>query len=114
MNELMNERIIEVGSPLLPAIAGTAIHLTRTALASLMRKYVATLVWLWALCCGKGVGHSASERRSSQGQGQGYSAAASSYQASFSAEPRYFLSPRSTIEIGNDFIDNFIRSEFLL
>jgi hypothetical protein len=24
------------------------------------------------------------------------------------------LSPRSTIEIGNDFIDNFIRSEFPL
>ena len=88
--------------------------LTWTALAGLMRKYVATLVWLRALCCGEGAGGSASERRSSQGQGQGYSAAASSDQASFSAELRYFLSPRSTFEIGNNFIDNFIRSEFLL
>jgi len=77
-------------------------------------KYVATLVWLWALCSGEGVGDSASERRSSQGQGQGYSAAASSDQASFSAESTYYLSPRSTFEIGNDFIDNFIRPEFLL
>ena len=86
--------------------AETATHPTRAALASLIRKYVATLVRLWALCCGEGVGDSASERRSSQGQGQGYSAAASPDQASFSAELRYYLSPRGTFKIGNGFIDN--------
>ena len=42
---------------------------------------MATVVWLWALCCGEGVGDSASERRSSQGQGQGYSAAESVQEA---------------------------------